>query len=1181
MRSTSSPLPRISEQIWDMKYRLKGADGSPLDVTIADTWARVANAVAAAEPKRERKLWAHRFAQALADFAFLPAGRILAGAGTGRAVTLFNCFVMGRIEDDLGSIFDNVREAARTMQQGGGIGHDFSTLRPKGALVKSIGADASGPVSFMDVWDAMCRTIMSAGARRGAMMATLRCDHPDIETFIDAKADPARLRNFNLSVLVTDAFIRAVRNDEAWDLAFDGKVYRTLPARALWERMMRATYDYAEPGVVFIDRVNAANNLAYCEEISCTNPCLPGDTWVHTSEGPRQVRELVGRAFVARVHGRDHASGPEGFFATGRKPLLRLETVEGHALRLTADHRVRRVMRLSRHAEDEEWCSARMLRPGDLIVLNDHDIRPTWDGDFTFDEGYLLGLLVGDGTLAGDKAVLSVWRPRSAVNEMGGTGADGVMAEAVRAAMTLTDRSDFQGWSEIAGRNEFRLGSSALHELAGRVGIETDSTSITPAMERASSDFCRGFLRGMFDAGGFVQGSQQSGFSVRLVQSDRARLRAVQRMLLRLGIASALRLQRLPSGLRRRRDGCEGYGQDPVRPHYELMIAGENLVQFQDLVGFADCEEHARLQSAVASAGRTLDRQRYVARVESIEADGVEDVFDVQVPGINAFDANGLLAHNCGEQPLPPHGACLLGSINLARLVDNAFAPNAGIDATRLEALTATAVRFLDDAIDVSNYPLPAQKKEAKAKRRIGLGVTGLADALILCGVRYGTPEAVALAEAWMATIKRAAYLASAEIAREKGSFPLYHAERFLAAPNPQQLPEDVRSVIGRHGLRNGLVTSIAPTGTISLLAGNVSSGIEPVFDFQYERRVLERGGEVRTETVEDYAHALFRHRFGTAAAVTPAFVTAEELEPGQHLQMQAALQRHVDSSISKTINCPADISFETFKDVYLEAYALGLKGCTTYRPNKVTGAVLSRSAEKAEAVQEPAPLTATATPQPVPEATVADTPLLPGLVLPERHGEVVYMAKPLEREAVLSGYTYKLRWPGSDHATYITINDIECDPPAGGGPGRRRRPFEIFINSKNLEHYAWTVALTRMISAIFRRGGDVSFVVEELKAVFDPQGGQWMSGRYVPSLLAAIGGVIETHMIRTGFLAPSREQEPEPAAAVKALAVGERPVGMSPDESRRRICPRCSAQTLRRQEGCLVCDNCGYSKCN
>jgi ribonucleoside-diphosphate reductase alpha chain len=798
MRSPSTVLPDISQHIWDMKYRLKAADGSPLDRGIEDTWARVANAAAAAEPKRARARWAEEFAQAMAGFAFLPAGRILAGAGTGRAVTLFNCFVMGRIEDDLSSIFENVKEAALTMQQGGGIGHDFSTLRPKGALVKSIGADASGPVSFMDVWDAMCRTIMSAGARRGAMMATLRCDHPDIEAFIDAKGDAARLRNFNLSVLVTDAFIKAVRNDEPWNLTFDGKVYRTVQARALWDRITRATYDYAEPGVVFIDRINAQNNLAYCEEISATNPC--------------------------------------------------------------------------------------------------------------------------------------------------------------------------------------------------------------------------------------------------------------------------------------------------------------------------------------------------------------------------------------GEQPLPPHGACLLGSINLARLIDKPFTREACLDEARLEALTATAVRFLDDVIDISNYPLPAQRKEAKAKRRIGLGITGLADALILAGIRYGTHEALTLAEGWMATIKKSAYLASAALAREKGSFPLYDAERFLATPNLRHLPEEARAEIARHGMRNGLVTSVAPTGTISLLAGNVSSGIEPVFDFRYERSVLARDGSSHTETVEDYAHALYRATFGAKAPLTDAFVTAEQLSPRTHLEMQAALQRHVDSSISKTINCPVDIGFEAFKDVYLEAYALGLKGCTTYRPNAVTGAVLSRATAKPAAPHVEAVLAKASS-----EAPAADAPLLPGLTLPERQGEIVYMAQPLEREGVLAGYTYKLRWPGSDHAMYITINDIETGTP------QRSRPFEIFINSKNLEHYAWTVALTRMISAIFRRGGDVSFVVEELKAVFDPQGGQWMGGRYVPSLLAAIGGIIETHMIRTGFLVPQPRPGEDVGSEKKALAAAE-PHAQPPPRAEQglgRICPRCSSRSLRRQEGCLVCGSCGYSKCD
>jgi len=792
----------ISEHVWQQKYRLKAADGEPLDKTLEDTWLRVARTAASVEKggRKARERWTERYFEALSSLEFLPAGRIIAGAGSGRQVTLFNCFFMGRIEDDLRSIFENVKEAALTMQQGGGIGHDFSTLRPKGALVKSIGADASGPVSFMDVWDAMCRTIMSAGARRGAMMATLRCDHPDIEEFVAVKADPTRLRNFNLSVLVTDAFIQAVREDRPWDLVFGGRVYRTVRARDLWERIMRATYEYAEPGVIFIDRINDENNLAYCEQIYATNPC--------------------------------------------------------------------------------------------------------------------------------------------------------------------------------------------------------------------------------------------------------------------------------------------------------------------------------------------------------------------------------------GEQPLPPYGACLLGSINLARLVDRPFEVGADVNLAKLEERVRLAVRLLDAVIDVSNYPLEAQRKEALAKRRIGLGVTGLADALIFAGARYGSPRALSLAETWMAHIQRAAYLASAELAAEKGAFPLYDAEKLLARPRVASLAPEVRQAIAAHGLRNGCLTSIAPTGTISLLAGNVSSGVEPVFDFRYKRRVLEPDGSHREMLVEDYAYALFRSRFGDNVPLPDSFVTTAELPPSAHLEMQAALQRHVDSSISKTINCPAEISFEAFQNIYLDAYDLGLKGCTTFRPNPITGAVLSsrtmaeqpraedRETEAAKAKLKTTDVAAAQRRQITPRST---------------EDSVVYMSKPLEREPVLAGFTYKLKWPASDHALYITINDIEQDG--------RRRPFEIFINTRNLEHYAWTVALTRMISAVFRRGGDVSFVVDELKAVFDPQGGQWMGDRYVPSLLAAIGGIIEMHMIRTGFLQKEDSQRPllelKQAGAEVASAPSNVSAGISGTPQRMRTCPRCNSPAFVREEACWVCRDCGYSRCS
>lgn len=754
-------MDAISHQIWDMKYRLK--DGAGGDASIADSWARVATSLAQAEAPDQRAARAEEFAGALADFKFLPAGRILAGAGTGRSVTLFNCFVMGTIPDSMDGIFSALREAALTLQQGGGIGYDFSTLRPKGAGVAGVGADASGPVSFMDVWDAMCRTIMSAGSRRGAMMATLRVDHPDIEEFIAAKRTPGRLTNFNLSVLVTDAFMQAVQADADWPLIFGGKVYRTLRAKALWDTIMRSTYDYAEPGVIFIDRINQQNNLGYVETIAATNPC--------------------------------------------------------------------------------------------------------------------------------------------------------------------------------------------------------------------------------------------------------------------------------------------------------------------------------------------------------------------------------------GEQPLPPYGACLLGSINLARLIEDPFGDNARLDLSALERLVATAVRMLDNAIDVSRFPLEAQAQEARAKRRIGLGVTGLADALIFCKVRYGAPESLALIQTWLAAISRAAYRASVELAKEKGAFPLYDANAYLARPHIQALPPDIFQAIAQHGIRNALLTSIAPTGTISLLAGNVSSGIEPVFAFRHSRKILMPDGSRREEQVEDYAAHLFREKFGDAP-LPDYFVNAQTLAPADHLAVQAAAQPFIDSAISKTINVPAAIPFAAFEEIYAQAYRDGCKGCTTYRPNDVTGSVLSVEPPSAAPPAPPAP-----------------------------RGDVVYMTRPLDRPEELPGRTYKIKWLDSDHAFYITINDIETDG--------RRRPFEVFINSKNMEAYAWALALTRMISAVFRRGGDVSFVVEELKAIFDPRGGQWMNGRYVPSLLAAIGEAIEQHMIEIGFLggkALTGSSGGAPTTHAHAL----------PQEgARARFCPRCGDASFVKMEGCDTCLACAYSKCS
>jgi ribonucleoside-diphosphate reductase alpha chain len=582
-------LSPVSFRIWNAKYRLKRTDGTQ-EASIKETWRRVAKSLAAVEGS-ERARWEERFYDILDGFRFLPGGRILAGAGSDKEVTLFNCFVMGTIEDSFDGIFDALKEGAVTMQQGGGTGYDFSTLRPAGTPARRVGGIASGPVSFMAIWDRMCATLLSTGARRGAMMGALRCDHPDIEAFIHAKRESTELRNFNLSVLITDAFMQAVKRDEPWPLLFpvrssgetaDGRivmrawppsgspvlcrVFRVVEARMLWQRIMKATYDYAEPGVLFIDRMNRMNNLWYREQICTTNPC--------------------------------------------------------------------------------------------------------------------------------------------------------------------------------------------------------------------------------------------------------------------------------------------------------------------------------------------------------------------------------------GEIPLPPYGACDLGSINLTRFVTHPFHTNARFDTEALEATTAIAVRLLDNVIDASHFPLEKQQAQALATRRIGLGITGLGDALIMMGLVYGSEDSLRAATDVMKRICHTAYRTSVELAREKGAFPCFEADNYLESPFVRSLPRTIQQAIAAHGIRNSHLLTIAPTGSISLLANNVSNGLEPVFAFHCRRWVLAEDSAYEVFELTDYALRLWRERFQDRA-LSPAFVAAHEIIPTDHLKMQGNLQRFVDQSIAKTINVPEDYDFSEFQSLYEEAYKMGLKGCTTFRPNPVTGAVL------------------------------------------------------------------------------------------------------------------------------------------------------------------------------------------------------------------------------------------------
>ncbi len=1106
-------LTRTAEVVLRKRYLLRNEKGEVIETPEEMLW-RVARAVAKAEEKYggDSEKMAKAFFNIMDEQLFLPNSPTLMNAGTG--LNLSACFVIP-VEDSIDGIFKALWDMAKVQKSGGGTGFAFSRLRPKGDIVHSTKGVASGPVSFMKIFDAATEQIKQGGKRRGANMGVLNVHHPDIEEFIKAKWEEGVLRNFNISVGVTDEFMKAVKENKDYPLINPRtkEVVRYVSARKIFEMIVEGAWRNGEPGMVFLDTINRHNPTPHVGEIEATNPCVTADTWIMTSEGARQVRELVGKKFTAVVNGKTWSSN--GFFSTGIKKVCKLKTREGYELKLTHNHLVLKVKKVTRNRIETEWVKAEDLKPGDRIVLNNHRQLEGWSGSYGYEEGYLIGLLFGDGTIKKDRAVLSTWGD--------GKGVKSVRNVAYSFARLMPHRRDFRGWVHIKQRNEYRLSTAYLRKLAFELGLRPGKKEITEKIEKTSSDFYRGFLRGLFDADSCVLGDHEKGVSVRLAQSNLKTLKAVQRMLLRLGIFSRIYTNRRGVCRRVMPDGKGNTKVYTTKAQHELVISNDNLIVFYEKIGFSDTEKIEKLEKAVGSYRKRPNREKFLATVEEIVEAGEEEVYDASVPGINAFDANGFVVHNCGEQPLLPYESCNLGSINVS-----AFVKGRDFDWDRLREVVHLATRFLDDVIDVNSYPLPEIEEKTLANRKIGLGIMGFADALFKMKIPYDSREALEIAERLMSFIQSESHKASQYLAEERGVFPNWKG-----------------SVWEKKGIkmRNATTTTIAPTGTISIIA-NCSSGIEPVYALAFKRMHILDGEEffevnpIFEETLkqlnlyrEDIIERICEEGSIQEIEEIPeeirrVFKCALDISPEWHVRMQAAFQKYTDNAVSKTINMPNHATKADVETAFLLAYELGCKGITVYRDGSREEQVLAKAKKKKEE---------------------------------EVRGRIVKTGyiEPRPRPKVTTGTTIETKTGCG--SLYVTINEDEYGIA------------EVFVQLGKSGGCAasQTEAIGRLLSVALRSQVNPYALIKQLKGIRCPSIG-FDNGEIITSCADGVAKVLEKYLKgeytkrRTDGIKPLTEFMEKKKAKTKLIG---------------GVCPECG-NVLEYGEGCMVCRMCGFTKC-
>jgi ribonucleoside-diphosphate reductase alpha chain len=1132
-------LSGISEKVFLDRYALKDKAGKSIETKPEQMWKRIAKAVSIVEQKEKQKDWEKEFYWAMKEFKYVPGGRILAGAGTNYSVTFYNCFVIPSPKDSRDGILETLKNMVEIMARGGGVGINISSLRPRGSRVRKVNGFSSGPCNWAELFSITTKDIIQqGGTRRGALMLMLWDWHPDIEEFITVKQDLRRINGANLSLCISDSFMEAVEKDSDWPLIFpdttdpeydekwDGDIEiwkkmgkkiiikKIVKARKIWNLIAEAAWKSAEPGVVFMERYNKWHNNYYWNRINCVNPCVTKDTKVFTTNGIKTIEELYKYKlpFNIAIDGKSYLS--TAVKSSGFKNVYRLKTKEGFELRLTENHKV---------YTTKGKIEAKNLQLGDKLLLSSGKY---FGVKGSLDEGKVIGWLVGDGSIKKDVATLYFYHHEK--EELAPHFA--LMVQKMVDGEEITQRSYPIAPQYVEKEQKAVVESVRLWRIMNRMGLTHENKYKVPDFVfTGSEELQRGFLQGIFSSDGTVIGTINKGISVRLTSISKILLQQTQLLLLNFGIFSKIYFARREEQHRMLPDGKGGLRLYHCNEYHELVISKKNILIFAAVIGFLQKEKQNKLQSLISLFHRGPYRDSHTSTFVSLKKEGVEEVFDITVSDVHRFVANGLVISNCGEEGLPPWGVCNLGSINLSALVKSGSIERKGkFDFKTLRKLVRIAVRFQDNIVDMDPYVFEGIKKtQLEGERRIGLGTMGLGDTLIKLHLRYGSKESLKFIDKAYTLIRNEAYQSGVELAKEKGSFPKFDPQLYSKGKFIQSLPKNLQEEIKKYGIRNSLMLMQAPTGSTSLMA-NTTSGIEPVFEFEFIRSDRLGKHTLRHHLYDQWYKKYEKEIKEGRIKKLDWFVSANDLTPEDHIKVQAAIQKYVDASISKTVNAPKTHTIEDVKKLYTLAYKLGLKGIAYMREGSRQG-VLERVSKKEEKQETPS-----------------------------------YMVKP--RPMVVHGSTYRINTPVG--MAFITINTN------GGG-----EPLELFVNvgKAGSDVYAMAEGLGRVISLALRFASNIppqeriKEIVEQLQGIGGARTLGFGKDR-IRSLPDALAKVLATHFNLNGQ-----------GKKVEEKVVETTQPSLLPAKDLRGIydiCPSCGEASLVHEEGCKKCYGCGYSEC-